>query len=211
MLARGLLIFTELPFNLQMVRNMIKTKNLLGAVVATAAMALGFTAPASAALTSIVCDKTDVTLTGYGSADYCYGLVDGNITSGTSGTDAYTGVNGIPDSAFNNKWTDAGWVVATSSFDPNTGTWLSSSATGFGEMVVVLKQATLWGAWYFGLSGSAGTYTTAWTGSGPFTGNALSHAFVLVRSPVKVPEPATLALFGLGLAGLAFARRSKRS
>jgi PEP-CTERM motif len=187
----------------------MRTKNLLGAVVATAAMALGFSAPASAALTSVACDVTDVTLAGPINASYCYGLDDGNITEFTTGVNSYTNV--IPDGAFNNLWSDAGWSVATSSFNTATGTWTSSAATGFSEMVVVLKQATLWGAWYFGISGSSGTYTTNWTGSGPFNGTALSHAFVLVRSPVRVPEPATLALFGLGLAGVAFARRRKQS
>jgi PEP-CTERM motif len=187
----------------------MRTKNLFGAAVATAAMALGFAAPASAALTSVACDVTDVTLTGPINAAYCYGLDEGNITESTTGANSYTNV--IPDGSFGGNWSDAGWSLATSSFNTTTGQWTSSASTGFSEMVVVLKQATLWGAWYFGVSGTSGTYTTNWTGSGPWAGNDLSHSFVLVRGPVRVPEPATLALFGLGLAGVAFARRRKQS
>jgi len=41
--------------------------------------------------------------------------------------------------------------------------------------------------------------------------NSILPAFSVSTATSSIPEPATLALFGIGLAGLGFARRRKKS
>jgi len=175
--------------------------------LASAAALLGLSAmPASAISSEGSCELSDVTTDTYGNANACYGLVEGNIE--TSGTFNYGDqLNGW------SSFAGGGWsVLGDVTFDTSTHTW-TSGTSGFSELIIVLKQATLWGAWYFNPADSSGTWSTSWIfkngNTGP--GGGLSHGFALVRgTTTTVPEPGTLALLGIGMLGVMVARRRKQ-
>lgn len=188
-----------------------------GAVLLSAFWAqLGSAVPITSGTSSEgYCNLNDVTTTAYGAANDCYGLVNGNIESDVTGDKSFT--TALAGWA---SFAGGGWAVVgeTPDFDQGTYTWTLDSA--WDEIIVVLKQSTMWGAWYFNPADDAGTWSTDWiyTQGNPNNpkyndepSGGLSHGFILGRGEAQAPEPTSLALFGLGLLGLGLAKRRKAS
>ena len=79
-------------------------------------------------------------------------------------------------------------TVLVSGFDSLASTFLSSP----GDYVLGLRWDDVSGFWDFGVDN-------------------LGYQFSIQLSPASVPEPGTLALLGIGLAGMGLARRRKRA
>jgi len=144
----------------------------------------------------------------------CWGAFDGN-NAGAQGADPII-IDGMEyfnisqwDQGQNNSGMDIGLDV-TPSTPSQSGDWaVSNDPTVFNPagFLIVLKAASMpgYGVWLMDPTVRSGTWHVSW-------GADLSHLTIYAKDgvpvvpPAAIPEPATVLLFGSGLAGLGFWR-----
>jgi hypothetical protein len=203
---------------------MMKTKTLSTALAASVGLAIAGVAisPAQAAtLGGGTCSVSEVTITGYGSADNCAGFFSGNDKGG--GTDP--AISLLNDGLFGDfgSWVRTGTDGDfTGTGSGQTGTW--NFAQGFsGPAAVAVKAGNSYSLYFFADVAEAysGTFATGGVNTVGKKGNTpgLSHLSVFTAqrpstpppTAQSVPEPASilglLAIGGLGI-GLKRQRQS---
>ena len=153
----------------------------------------------------------DVTLstdgTGFFSVAYStktgWALAEANIWMGDDLNDLPTGMGGNPT---------PGLFPIQAVFDPpalNATFSIPFSDVGFDPSTLVGDVT-----WYLAAHAivtDSSDFETTWADGDTLVGTRDVPVFSVTISSVSVPEPGTLALFGLGLAGLGFAGRPRRS
>jgi hypothetical protein len=177
-------------------------------------------------------DVTEMTLNSINSTD-CYGVVSGNINSATdlnslnltwgSNFALLADTGGVSTGSFGGfnfslsaTGTKTGtWILTATDPDPVTPPSLPTSL----DLVGALKASDRFALYFFDdIAVAAGDNNGTWKIS--FVNNGgqipdLSHLALFVRAgdgvlpPIEVPEPASLGLLGLGMAGLAAIRRRR--
>lgn len=180
------------------------------------AVPLGQACPGASTLGIAVSDVKAGTVAPFSSASACYGVFDGNTPSSFELAGPVTWTE---QAKFEDGGISGAWAAVLSGFSASDGNWSFGGTFTFSSgFAFAVKQGNCWAVWTFGPGNySGGTYEVSWgTQAGQCVdvanGTTYSHISLYApnsRPPDEVPEPGTVALFGLGLLGFGLRRRRK--
>lgn len=142
--------------------------------------------------------------------DFSSGLLESNVEAWLGITDPSTFSLSVGSGVTFANVDDSGNSVTGAS---KSGTWTVNSP-GQALNFYVVKAAKNYAMYYVNpaeATGSWSTYDLSVAGYGGGGGLEISHFNGYVSNTSEVPEPATMILFGTGLAGLAALRRRKKN